>query len=72
MTSEIERLDDKLTRMDAWLCAARNTHPKHHERQDLWFRILHKYERLYDAEMGATRQHALVMDDTARRNGVIS
>ena len=46
ITAELERLNDKLTRLDAWL-TAHETYPQALEREQLWLRTLKKYERLF-------------------------
>ena len=47
ITTELDRLNDKLTRLDAWL-TAHEEYPQSLEREQLWLRTLKKYERLFD------------------------
>ncbi len=47
ITAELDRLNDKLTRLDDWL-TAHETYPQALEREQLWLRTLKKYERLFD------------------------
>ncbi len=50
ITVELERLNDKLTRLDAWL-TEHEKYPQALEREQLWLRALDKYEQLFAERM---------------------